>query len=68
MSDYVFDSTSIDFLSLFNDDYDKEDRLDIVAEQASEQQRVAMKDREDVCALILASNTVLLSVQGSETV
>ncbi|CAF4504478.1 unnamed protein product, partial [Rotaria sp. Silwood2] len=39
MSDYVFDSTSIDFLSLFNDDYDKEDRLDIVAEQASEQQR-----------------------------
>ena len=40
---YVFDPTSIDCLSLMNDDYDKVDRIDTVADEAAEQQRTQVK-------------------------
>ncbi len=39
MPGYTFDPTSVDCLSLMDDDYDNEDRIDIVAEEASDQQQ-----------------------------
>lgn len=39
MPGYSFDPTSADYLSLSNDDYDTEDRIDIVAEEVSEKQQ-----------------------------
>ncbi|CAF1468474.1 unnamed protein product [Rotaria sordida] len=37
MPGYVFDPTSVDSLSLMNGDYDKADRIDIIAQEVSEQ-------------------------------
>lgn len=39
MPGYTFDPTSVDCLSSMDDDYDKDDRIDIVAKEVSEQQK-----------------------------
>ncbi|CAF4799797.1 unnamed protein product, partial [Rotaria sp. Silwood2] len=39
MPGYTFDPTSVECLSLMDDNYDNEERIDIVAEAASEQQQ-----------------------------
>jgi hypothetical protein len=39
MPGYTFDPTTVDCLSLMDDKYDDEDRIDIVAQEASQQQQ-----------------------------
>ncbi|CAF3381559.1 unnamed protein product, partial [Rotaria sp. Silwood2] len=39
MPSHTFDFTSVECLSLMNDNYDNEERIDIVVEEASEQQQ-----------------------------